>query len=489
MNFTELLDSAGITVSRRRGDAPVTGVRVDSRNCEPGCCFVAVRGYGDDGHKYIPAAVAAGASAVVCEDPAAAGPQVALAVVDRAQTAVGPLAQAFCGWPARKLVCVGITGTNGKTTVAYLIRSVLDAAGLAPAMLGTVCYQTGKRSVQARTTTPDPIQLARMTAEMVDAGKSHLVMEVSSHALDQGRAGGLDFAVAVFTNLSGDHQDYHGSMEAYQAAKRRLFSDLAPGAAAVINRDDRVGDEMVSATRAKVLWYGLNPLADLRGRIDRIDADGTRFTLIQGDRRAKVFTRLIGRHNVFNCLAAAGACGALGLDLEQVAAGLEQIQTVPGRLQRVPGDAPYSVFVDYAHTDDALRNVLSSLRPVTAGRIIVVFGCGGDRDRTKRPRMARIAERLADRVIVTSDNPRSEAPQAIIDEIVAGFSHSDRPRAEIRPDRREAIELGIGMAEPGDAVLIAGKGHENYQIIGSERLHFDDVETAAQLVRKREGTA
>ena len=243
MNFTELLDRAGIAVGRRRGDAPVTGVRVDSRNCEPGCCFVAVRGSGDDGHKYIPAAAAAGAAAVVCEDPAAVPPEVAMAVVDRAQTAVGPLAQAFCGWPARKLVCVGITGTNGKTTVAYLIRSVLDAAGLAPAMLGTICYQTGKRSVQAHTTTPSPIQLAQMTAEMVDAGKSHLVMEVSSHALDQGRTAGLDFAAAVFTNFSGDHQDYHSSMEAYKDAKRLLFSGLAPEAVAVINRDHKVGEE------------------------------------------------------------------------------------------------------------------------------------------------------------------------------------------------------------------------------------------------------
>ena len=486
MRFSELLDQAGVPVRKLRGQAEVTGVRADSRRCEPGCCFVAVRGRADDGHKYIRGAVSAGAAAVVCEDPAGIPSSVASAVVDRSQTAVGPLAQAFRGWPARRLVALAVTGTNGKTTVVYLVRSVLAAAGFDPATLGTVRYETGGRSVPAGTTTPDPLELAEMTAEMAQAGKTHLVMEVSSHALDQGRTEGLDFRAGVFTNLSGDHLDYHGTMDAYQAAKRRLFEQLAPGAAAVINRDDAAADAMADATRAKVLWYGLSPLADLRGRIERIDAAGTRFTLMHRGRQVDAFTPLIGRHNVFNCLAAAGACAAIGLDLETIAAGLERTRRVPGRLERGGAAAPHTVLGGYPPTDDALANVLGALRPLTGGRIILVFGCGGDRDRTKRPRMAGVAERLADRIVVTSDNPRTEPPRAIIDEVLAGFSERGRARAEVEQDRRAAIELGVGMAEAGDAVLIAGKGHENYQVIGSKRVHFDDVETAGELIRRRQ---
>lgn len=489
MRFSELLDQSGVAVSRRRGDADVTSVVVDSRRCEPGCCFVAVRGSADDGHRYIAQAVAAGAAAVVCEDPAGAGEEVALAVVDRSQTAVGSLAQAFHGWPGRRLTAIAVTGTNGKTTVAYLLRSILTEAGKKPAMLGTVCYQTGRRTVEAGTTTPDAIQLARMTAEMVDAGMTHLVMEVSSHASDQGRAAGMDFCAGVFTNLSGDHLDYHGSMASYRDAKRRLFEGLSPDAWAVVNRDDAAGEAMAAATRAKVLWYGLSPLADLHAQIRRIDAEGTDMVLVQGDERTEVLTPLIGRHNVFNCLAAAGAAKALGLGAEAIVAGLERAGNVPGRLERVDVPAPYAVFVDYAHTDDALTNILSAVRPVTAGRVILVFGCGGDRDRTKRPRMARTAEDLADRVVVTSDNPRTERPEDIIDEILVGFTEQGRAEAIVEPDRRRAITEAIALAEAGDVVLIAGKGHENYQVLGAERVHFDDAEVAAEVMRNREAPA
>ncbi len=447
---------------------------------------MAVRGTAADGHEYIASAVAAGCSAVVCERPTAVPPGSPHAVLADTRAAVGPLAQARRGWPARKLAVIGVTGTNGKTTLTYLLRHVLRRAGHKPAMLGTITYDTLGGSDDALTTTPGPVRLAELMGGMVEAGATHLVMEISSHALDQDRAAGIDFAVGVFTNLSGDHLDYHGTMAEYLAAKRRLFESLPAGAHAVLNRDDRHSEEMASATRAPVLWYGLSPAADVQGRIDGIDAAGSRFHVRCGGADAAVATGLIGRHNVSNCLAAAGAGVAMGIDLATVAAALSDAPGVPGRLQRVPSAAPFDVLVDYAHTDDALRNVLSALQPIKNGaRLILVFGCGGDRDPAKRPRMARVAEELADQIVVTSDNPRSEQPEEIIEAIVAGFSHAGRAKARVEPDRRQGIAAAIDLAAGGDIVLIAGKGHENYQVVGTQRVHFDDVEVAGDLLRDR----
>jgi UDP-N-acetylmuramoyl-L-alanyl-D-glutamate--2,6-diaminopimelate ligase len=382
---------------------------------------------------------------------------------------------------------VGVTGTNGKTTVTHLLCGILAAAGERPAMLGTIRYRTGRRDVSATVTTPSATDLAEMTAEMVADGRTHLVMEVSSHALDQDRTAGLEPCVGVFTNLSGDHLDYHGTMEAYRAAKRRLFENLPAGAAAVLNRDDPAGEDFAAATRAKVWWYGLSPAADVRARIDEINAAGCRFALIAGDAQQEVRTPLIGRHNVYNAVAAATAAIAMGVELPAVASALQTVDRVPGRLERVDERAPYQVFVDYAHTDDALENVLGALRPLTRGRLIVVFGCGGDRDRSKRPRMARVAESLADHVVITSDNPRSERPEDILDEIVAGLSPDGRERADVEPDRRTAIRLAVERARAGDLIVIAGKGHEKVQILGNERVAFDDVQEAAAAIRNREG--
>jgi len=482
--FSQLLKQAEVSAKRRDGDAEVQNVQVDSRLCGAGSCFVALRGTAQDGHSHIPAAVAAGCAAVVCEDASGVPDGLACAVVSDTHAAAGRLAQAIRGWPARRLTAIAVTGTNGKTTVAHLINSVLDDCGFKPAILGTIEYRTGARTVPSGTTTPGAVALAEMTTEMVETGRTHLVMEVSSHALDQGRAAGLSFQVAVFTNLSGDHLDYHGTMDNYLQAKRKLFECLAPQARAVINRDDTAGEDMAAASEAAVLWYGLNPAADLWARIDRIDSTGTQFTMLYGGREIPVTTPLIGRHNVYNCLAAAGACASVGVELPAVANMLAKASCIPGRLQRVNADAPYQVFVDYAHTDDALANVLGSLRPVAEGEIIVVFGCGGDRDRTKRPRMARVAQDMADCVVITSDNPRSEDPLAIIDEITSGLNESDRARCLVEPDRRKAIRLAIEKAMPGDMVLIAGKGHENYQVIGHERVHFDDVEEAEGAIRR-----
>lgn len=486
MRFSELLSTAESAPPRTRGDAEVACVVTDSRDACAGACFVAVRGTRHDGHEHIRSAVDAGASAVVCENDANVPPSVACAVVENTRIAAGRLAQAIHGWPARKLEIVAVTGTNGKTTVTHLLRGILSAAGARPAMLGTISYQTGAGSRPASMTTPSPLELAEMTAEMVADGRTHLVMEVSSHALDQDRTAGLEPRVGVFTNLSGDHLDYHRTMDAYRAAKRRLFEQLPAEAAAVMNRDDPAGEDFAAATKAKVWWYGLSPAADVRARIDEIDAGGSRFALISPDASVDVRTPLIGRHNVYNAVSAAAAALALGVALPTVASALEKVDRVPGRLERVNVPADYQVFVDYAHTDDALQNVLGALRPVTRGRLIVVFGCGGDRDRSKRPRMARVADSMADYVVITSDNPRSESPDAIIDEIVAGLSASGRQRVAIEPDRREAIRLAVGRAGAGDIVVIAGKGHEKVQIIGQERIEFDDVLEAAEAMRERE---
>jgi len=486
MRFRELLAAAGLRALQQTGDAEVTDVVADSRRCRAGCCFVAVRGTGRDGHAYIPSAVEAGAVAVVCQDPSAVPEGLAWAVVEDTRVAAARLAQAIHGWPVRRLTCVGITGTNGKTTVAHLIRAILTAAGQSPALLGTIGYETGRRSLEAHTTTPDPITLAELAAEMAADGRTHLVMEASSHALDQRRIAGVEFQVGIFTNLSGDHLDYHHTMTEYQAAKRRLFEELAPEAVAVVNRDDPAGPDMAAATKGRVCWYGLSPAADLWPRIERIDSSGTDFTFLCGSEKVPAHTPLIGRHNVLNCLAAALACKEMGVGLPVAAEALGTVRYIPGRLQRVEAGAPFATFVDYAHTDDALRNVLSSLRPVTSGRLLVVFGCGGDRDRTKRPRMARVAEELADEVVITSDNPRSEEPEAIIEEVRAGLSAGGRLRATVEPDRRKAIELAVRLAGPGDVVLIAGKGHETVQILGDRRIHFDDVEVAAEAIRNRE---
>ena len=479
MRFSQLLDSAGLDKPLHGGELDVRDVQIDSRRCTSGSCFVAVKGAADDGHKYIPAAIAAGASAIVCQDAAAVPAGIPCAVTSDGQAAAGALAQAIRGWPARKLTCVGVTGTNGKTTVTYMTQSILASAGCSAALLGTIQYDTGAASHVSSMTTPGPIELSELTAEMVAAGRTHLVLEASSHALSQGRLAGLNLAAGAFTNLTGDHLDYHHDMESYLAAKSRLFQQLPAGARAVVNQDDPYGHRIGAASAAPVCWYGLTPSADLWARVERMDAAGSRFGLVYGNAERAVQTTMIGKHNVQNCLAAAGACLALGMDLGDVAESLGRLPRVPGRLERVAAAAPFSIFVDYAHTDDAMVNVLGALRPITRGRLILVFGCGGDRDRTKRPRMAAVAERMADVVIVTSDNPRSEQPEAIIAEILTGFSPSGRAKAAVEIDRHAAIAMAIGQAREGDVVLIAGKGHEKYQIIGEQRLDFDDVKVAA----------
>ncbi|MDP6545192.1 MAG: UDP-N-acetylmuramoyl-L-alanyl-D-glutamate--2,6-diaminopimelate ligase [Phycisphaerae bacterium] len=489
MQFDKLLTSAGLGTKGPSGQAEIAAVVYDSRDAADGTCFVAVRGSRYDGHDFIRDAVDAGCSAVVCEDATNVPEGVVHAVVDDTRNALGELAQTIAGGPAKKLVNVGITGTNGKTTVAHLIFNILEAAGYPTALLGTVGYNTGRRSLEANATTPDPLTLAAATAEMVLAGRTHLVMEVSSHALDQNRTAGMNFRVGILTNITRDHFDYHETMDNYVSAKRRLFESLGPGALAVINRHDKYADEMARAAQkagASVSFYGLGDGCDCKGQIASLNDSGACFNVSTAGGEVEIRSPLIGKHNVMNNLAAIAASEALGVDLPTIGAALASSPVVAGRLEPVSGSGEYRVFVDYAHTDDALHNVLSALTEIKRGRLIVVFGCGGDRDRTKRPLMGAVALKLADRAVVTSDNPRSEDPQGIIDEVLGGVDAVDMSRCDVRVDRREAIALAIGMARPGDIVLVAGKGHETYQEIAGERFEFSDMQVAGEIIRNRE---
>jgi len=508
MTFEELLN----LVSSNK--AP--GICIDSRLVKDGDIFVAVKGTVYDGHDFIDQAVASGAKFIVAQKAKSRiehrGSSIEVIIVEDSSEAAALLAQAKAGNPASQLINLAVTGTNGKTTVAHLVRSVIQTAGRRCGLIGTIEYDMGSTVCQSSLTTPDCLEIARIQQRMVEAGCKYMVIEASSHALSQDRLAGIDFKAAVFTNLTGDHLDYHKTTEDYLAAKTKLFSTLSPDAVAVLNKQSPQSDHIAKNTKAKILWYAIDELADITAHIESMDINGTRFSIL--DTRyssiAEIKTPLLGLHNVSNHLAAAGLCLAVGLDLETVAEGLSALGGVPGRLEKVDCSekephvkrgakylAPqfiagsdssvkkehFPVLIDYAHTDDALKNVLTTLKPLCKGRLILVFGCGGDRDRTKRPRMARVAEQLADFVIVTSDNPRTEKPQDIINEIVAGFENPNSNKIIVEVDRRKAIKLAIETAEKDDIVLIAGKGHENYQIIGTKKFHFSDMEIAQQYIK------
>lgn len=459
----------------------ITGITEDSRLVAPGDLFVARAGTRTDGSAYLRDAVSRGAAAAIVTGRSAdcAIPQV---VVKDPGAIISHLAHAFHGNPTETLRVLGVTGTNGKTTTTYLIRHLLSSVRQRCGMIGTVEIDDGRTRREATMTTPGPVELASLFATMRDKGCRAAAMETSSHALAQGRGAAIQYAGAGFSNLTGDHLDYHGTMENYAAAKAILFSSLDPDAVAVINGDDKWSDRMIQDCPARIFRFGFGKNADYRARDVEVTASGTNFTLCTPDGKAAVNMGLIGKHNVENALLAAGLVGEVfGLTVQQIAAGLKTATGAPGRLQTVRVGQPFAVLVDYAHTDDALENVLSALRPLTKGKLRVLFGCGGDRDASKRPRMAKVAEKLADVVYITSDNPRTEQPQAILNQICAGLSGKTECIVEI--DRRAAIERIMAEAQPGDVVLLAGKGHENYQIIGTEKHHFDDVEEAMRALR------
>jgi UDP-N-acetylmuramoyl-L-alanyl-D-glutamate--2,6-diaminopimelate ligase len=471
--------------------ATVTGFSSDSRQVAPGDCFVAVPGFKTDGRRFVPAAVERGATVVVTEGEPLAGLSVPQILVPSTRAALAALAGAYHDHPARRLVLVGITGTNGKTTTSYLIDALLRERGLTTGVLGTIQYVVGARSRPASQTTPEALELQGMLAEMVAQGVGGVAMEVSSHALALSRVDGVDFDVAVFTNLTQDHLDFHGTLDEYRRTKRRLFELLAGSGkasrTAVINADDPSGRAMVEGLDLAVLSYGLAGRADVRATRHASALDGIEMSVETPRGPVTVVSPLIGEHNVSNLLAAAATGIALGLAPDAIGVALGRVAGVPGRFEQVRVGQPFLVVVDYAHTPDALERVLVTARKITPGRLGIVFGCGGDRDRGKRPLMGAIAARLAERVWVTSDNPRSERPEAIIDEVVAGIQGvtGDRTRWATDPDRRGALVAALAWAKPGDTVLIAGKGHETYQIIGSEAHPFDDRAIAREILEER----
>ncbi|MFH1613606.1 MAG: UDP-N-acetylmuramoyl-L-alanyl-D-glutamate--2,6-diaminopimelate ligase [Planctomycetota bacterium] len=462
-------------------------LRCDSRQIGPGDIFVALRGSKSDGHDFIEQAITKGAKYVVCEDGGRSKRQKhqgsEFIVVEDSAKALAFLAHAGKGNPCSKMIDLAVTGTNGKTTVAYLVRSIVQTAGRKCGMISTVSYDTGVKQVDSTLTTPDAVSIAGMCAEMADSGVEYMITEASSHALEQDRLWGIRFKGAAFTNLTGDHLDYHRTEDAYLAAKAKLFESLLPDSFALLNRGSVVSGKLADRTEAKVLYYGIEDGSDIEAGIESMGSGGTVFELSYGGERERVETALVGRHNVSNHLAAAGLGLSAGFGLADVAAGLSALKNVPGRMEPVVCGQGFTVLIDYAHTDDALRNVLGTLRPLCKGKLTVVFGCGGDRDKSKRPRMARAAEELAGKVIVTSDNPRTEEAGGIIEDILRGFSSKDK--VVVEADRARAIEIAIGGAGKDDIVLIAGKGHETYQIIGERKIHFSDKQVAAEVLAGR----
>ena len=499
MHLGELISGLSITASRFDPELEIRDIVYDSRQVRPGCLFVALRGHQQDGHRYLPDAISKGAAAVVGEDLQGVRDRVAAWVqVPDARRALAEMAMRFFGFPYRGLNLIGITGTNGKTTTTYLLESILSAAGAKPGVIGTINYRFGGQIFPAPNTTPESLDLMRLLRAMKDQGVTDVVMEVSSHALDQGRVAGCPFRVAVFTNLTREHLDYHETMEKYFAAKSILFRDLgkiAPGrpTTAVINLDDPRGPDLMRMTAAEVLTYGLRNEAEVSARDIRIGKDGLDCGLRTRQRAKEIHSALIGKVNVYNILAAAAAALALGIDLDTVALGIAALPAVPGRMQLVPNQRGLTIVVDYSHKPEALLKALQVLNSFRSGRLITVFGCGGDRDRGKRPEMGCIVGEQSDLAVVTSDNPRSEDPLEIIREIENGITGtglkktsaeefgrlSEKGFYTVEADRRKAIRLAIKIAQAGDIVLIAGNGHEDYQIIKGRKLHFDDCREAA----------
>jgi UDP-N-acetylmuramoyl-L-alanyl-D-glutamate--2,6-diaminopimelate ligase len=466
-------------------NVPITAIVDDSRRVIPGSLFIARPGTKTDGARFVADAATRGAAAILTQNRID-GCDLPQILIQDAASATPLLAHAFFGQPTRKIKVLGVTGTNGKTTTTYLVRHLLSKIGRRCGLIGTVEIDDGKTTAEAAMTTPGAIELAGLLATMRDNGCQSCAMEVSSHALHQHRTAGIEFAAAAFTNLTGDHLDYHKTMDAYADAKAMLFEGLNDQAIAVVNAEDPHASRMVRDTSGRIIRFGLNQKADYQARDIAVTAQGSHFVLVTPDGQANVQMQLIGRHNIENALTAAALVGeTFGLSVHQIAAGLKDAHGAPGRLQAVRSGQPFAVLVDYAHTDDALKNVLSALRPLAHGKLRVLFGCGGDRDRTKRPRMARTAVKFADLVIITSDNPRTENPQGIIDEILAGIPADKSTSVVVEPDRRRAIELALMDAQAGDIILLAGKGHENYQIIGTEKRHFDDVEEANRVLNDR----
>ena len=496
MRLARVLAGLAVREVRNHRDVEIAGVAYDSRRVEPGDLFCAIPGTKTDGHLHCEQALDRGAAALLVERLGAEFP-VPTVRVEQARAAMAVAAANLLDWPARKLRVIGVTGTKGKTTTTFLLRAILESAGVRCGLVGTVMTVVGGRQESIERTTPEAPDLQRLIAGMVAAKDQAVVVEVSSHALAMSRVVGCEFDTAIFTNLGRDHLDFHGSMEGYRDAKLKLFSEHLqrrdkPGPkTAIVNRDDPASDHFLRAARVPAFTYGLRSGAMIRAEEVQLKREGTSFMLRAGypgepeELSLPLAIGAPGRYNVYNALAAIAGGMAEGVHPRDMAEVLARQVWVPGRLDAVDEGQDFTVLVDYAHTPDSLENVLRTVREFALGRIIVVFGCGGDRDRGKRPLMGRVAADLADLVVVTSDNPRGEDPRSIIAEIVAGIEHAEAARIQVEPDRRLAIRRAIAMARSGDAVVIAGKGHETYQEVGSAKLPMDDREEARKAIAER----
>jgi UDP-N-acetylmuramoyl-L-alanyl-D-glutamate--2,6-diaminopimelate ligase len=487
MKLSDLLVGAGAETSPTKAESEVSSVAYNSREATPGSLFVAIRGETTDGNHFVADAIERGARVIVSEMPPSATPAgVSWVRVENARKALAVVAANFYDRPAERLQMIGVTGTNGKTTTCFLIDSILAAAGKRGGLFGTVLYRTPVQTYPAATTTPESLDLQKFLAEIVPAGGSYAVLEASSHALVQERLWGCRFAAAVFTNLTRDHLDFHQSFENYFAAKRRLFEGTGAGApaAGIVNIDDPYAADLVGLA-ARTITYGLSKKAQVTTRHLSLSTRGLDFTAQTPAGPIEVHSPLVGRINAYNLLAAIAAAVALEVPRQAIESGIERLQNVPGRFERVDLGQPFLVAVDYAHTDDALRNLLITARELhTSGRIITLFGCGGNRDRSKRPLMGEAAGRHSDVVVLSSDNPRGEDPLYIINDVLVGLQRTSA-QVLVEPDRQRAIELAIDQARPGDVVLLAGKGHETVQILKDRTVPFDDREVALRALRAR----
>lgn len=484
MQFNELLLGQQIEAGEGERAITVEGITCDSRQVEPGFLFVAIEGFKTDGHRFIEDAVSRGASALVVQKQVPVPREIPWVQIPDTRRGLALMAARFYGFPCHKMQVIGVTGTNGKTTTTHMIKAVLDEAGKKTGLIGTIHNMVGERILPVTHTTPESVDLEKLLAQMVEEQVETAVMEVSSHALALSRVEGCRFDVAVFTNITQDHLDFHRDMEDYLAAKMKLFTGAG---VSVINADDPHSPRVVEGSTGKIITYGIEKNADVMARDIRVTPGGVSFMAVGSRGAVRVNLQLTGLFNVYNSLAAFAVGVEEGLKPADIKRALEKVKGVPGRFELVNKGQQFAVIVDYAHTPDGLQNILSTAREFTRGRLITVFGCGGDRDRTKRPLMGEIGVSMSDMAVITSDNPRTEDPEKIIEDILAGVEEVKHARYTVIQDRRSAIACAIKSARPGDVVVIAGKGHETYQEINGERYHFDDREEAGIILEELDG--
>jgi len=481
MKINDLIQDVPILRYRGEPDIDIRGLSLSSLTIDPGFLFAAIKGFKADGHDFIPDAVARGAAVVLSErSPDASG--IPWIQVENGRRALALCAANFHHHPSFEINTIGITGTKGKTTTSYILESILRASGHPPGVIGTIAYRGPGLEQPAQRTTPEAPELQGMLRTLIRHGSRYCVMEVSSHSLDLHRVDGIEFTVSVFTNLSGDHLDYHMSMENYFAAKKKLFETSRRKKIAVVNIDDPWGRKLQADTRLGAISYGLNAQALVHPASYAFSSRGIELDLKYPGGQRKITSPLLGKPNLYNILASAATALALKISPLDIEEGVRSLQGIPGRFQSIPNTRGLQILVDYAHTDDALRNLLETARELEHRRLLLVFGAGGDRDKSKRPRMGEIAGELADWTILTSDNPRTEDPAAILTDIETGIKRSGKDRYEIEPDRRRAIARILARAESGDTVLVAGKGHEDYQILKDKVIHFNDSEVITEIL-------